>query len=141
MVRLKLGNFAHNGNQHLQGLNDLKSEGAVEDGDKRMLNMKSIYEFQYQDESYHAIFISPKFRENLLPLVVIIHDGPHKISTTCYSTKINSFLGMNMAVLSINYRGSIGTGDKNLESIMGFISEVNSKNNEEEYVRFKFLFL
>ena len=75
--------------------------------------------------SHHAILISPKFPENLLPLVIMIHDGPHEISTTCYSTKINSFLGMNMAVLSINYRGSIGTGDKNLESIMGFISEVN----------------
>ena len=133
-VRLKLGNHANNGNrQHSQGLNDLTSKGAVKDEDMRMLNMKSIYEVQYQDESYHAIFISPKFRENLLPLVVMIHDGPHEISTTCYSTKINSFLGMNMAVLSINYRGSIGTGDKNLESIMGFISEVNLKHNQQEY--------
>ena len=139
MARLKLGDHASNGNQHLQGLNDLTSEGAVKDEDMRMLNMKSIYEVQYQDESYHAIFISPKFRENLLPLVVIIHDGPHEISTTCYSTKINSFLGMNMAVLSINYRGSIGTGDKNLESIMGFISEVNLKHNQQEYVRFSTL--
>ena len=141
MARLKLGNHGNNGNQYLQEVRDLTSEGEVKDGDMRMLNMKSIYEVQYQDESYHAIFISPKFRENLLPLVVMIHEGPHEISTTCYSTKINSFLGMNMAVLSINYRGSIGAGDENLESIMGFISEVNLKQNQEEYVRFKFVFL
>ena len=139
MARLKLGNHANNGNQYLQEFRDLTSEGEVKDGDMRMLNMKSIYEVQYEDESYHAIFISPKFRENLLPLVVMIHGGPHEISTTCYSTKINSFLGMNMAVLSINYRGSIGAGDENLESIMGFISKVNLKQNQEEYVRFIFM--
>ena len=92
------------------------------DGIKRLNNR--ILEARYQIESYHAIYVAPKHQENV-PLIVIIHDGPHEQSTTSYSKQINFFLSMNMAVLSINYMGSTGMGDKNLESIMGFVSQVN----------------
>ena len=92
------------------------------DGIKRLNNR--ILESSYQIESFHAIYVAPKHQENV-PLIVIIHDGPHEQSTTSYSKQINFFLAMNMAVLSINYMGSTGMGDKSLESIMGFVSQVN----------------
>ena len=80
-------------------------------------------EVEHKLESYQAIYVAPKHQENI-PLVVILHDGPHTQSTTSYSKQINFFLAMDMAVLSINYMGSTGMGDKNLESIMGFVSQV-----------------
>jgi acylaminoacyl-peptidase len=91
-----------------------------QDEDEKNKHSKSI---EYDEESYHAIYVSPKHRKNV-PLIIDIHDGPHKQSTTSYSRKTNFFLGMNMAVLSINYRGSTGMGDKKLESIMGLVSQV-----------------
>ena len=91
------------------------------DGIKRLNNR--ILEARYQSESFHAIYVAPKHQENV-PLIVIIHDGPHAQSTTSYSKQINFVLSMNMAVLSINYMGSTGMGDKNLESIMGLVSQV-----------------
>ena len=97
------------------------------DAIKRLNNR--ILEARYQSESYHAIYVAPKHLENL-PLIVMIHDGPHEQSTTSYSKQINFFLSMNMAVLSINYMGSTGMGDKNLESIMGFVSQVTFHHSE-----------
>ena len=105
-------------NGYLPLSNSFRNAGNIENKDDE----NTVTE--YEHESYHAIFMAPKYRKNV-PLIVNIHDGPHKLSTTCYSTTNNFFLGMNMAVLSINYRGSIGMGDKRLESIMGFISQVN----------------
>ena len=56
-----------------------------------------------------------------LPLVVLLHDGPHEQSTQDFCLTANTFLEMGMAVLLVNYRGSIGMGDASLESIISNI--------------------
>ena len=109
----------------------LKEIGEAED---------KLLELDNQGESYHAIYVAPRYRENV-PLIVIIHDGPHALSTTSYSAPVNFFLSMNMAVLSINYKGSTGMGDKNLELIMGFASQVRCVSNLKIRPEFFFFFI
>ena len=58
------------------------------------------------------------------PLVVLLHDGPHKTFCRSFNLVSNTLLKMGASVLMINYRGSTGMGDSSLESIIGHIGEV-----------------
>jgi len=60
-----------------------------------------------------------------IPLIVDLHGGPHEISTTSFQHRAKVFLHLGYAVLSINYRGSIGNGDATLQSILGNIDKNN----------------
>ena len=76
-------------------------------------------------EHFSAIFAKPvTLSGRYIPLVVDIHGGPHKMSSTDFQVRAKVFLKMGFAVLMINYRGSIGNGDKTLESILGNAAKV-----------------
>ena len=87
--------------------------------------------------------------EEKLPLVVLLHDGPHEQSTQEFSLTANTLLEMGMAVLLVNYRGSTGLGDASLQSIISNIllvtknthlfnfSPENMKNMKLSIVRHK----
>ena len=53
-----------------------------------------------------------------IPLIVILHDGPHQQITQEFNVNLNTFLDLGIATLLVNYRGSTGMGDSSLESII-----------------------
>ena len=80
-----------------------------------------------EPEDFNIIFAQPSSITNdkPRPLVTLLHDGPHEQLSGRFNMPMNVFLNMDMAVLLINYRGSIGMGDKSLESIIGKIGMVS----------------
>ena len=76
-------------------------------------------------ELFNIIVVMPNNDVDMkIPLVVMIHDGPHETFSGKFDMKANTFLEMGMAVLMINYRGSVGMGDASLESIISNIGSV-----------------
>ena len=77
-------------------------------------------------DNFSAVLAAPPIADGYLPLVVMIHDGPHCQFHQHYSWSVNTFIKLEMAVLQINYRGSSGYGDQSLESVIGNIGTVRS---------------
>lgn len=75
--------------------------------------------FNLPDEMlYEATLIYKEGIENS-PLIVCPHGGPHSGNTDQFSKEIYFFTRLGYSVLLINYRGSTGFGDKNLNSLLG----------------------
>ena len=74
-------------------------------------------------EAFNAILARPSL-ESKMPLVVMLHDGPHEQFTSCFDLQVGTFLDLGMAVLLVNSRGSTGMGDASLESIIHNIGQV-----------------
>ena len=78
-----------------------------------------------EPEHFNIIFAQPSSsNDQPRPLVTLLHDGPHEQLSGRFNIPMNLFLNMDMAVLVINYRGSIGMGDTSLESIIGKVGMV-----------------
>lgn len=54
-----------------------------------------------------------------VPLVVYPHGGPHSVSPNTYATGTAALLTTGVAVMYVNYRGSLGFGQKALLSLPG----------------------
>lgn len=78
-------------------------------------------------ERYEATLMIPnvgdKVSEDGATLVTFPHGGPHVATTGAYSAGVMSLLMRGYAVLQINYRGSIGLGQRSLQSLPGRIGE------------------
>ena len=90
-----------------------------------------------EPEHFNVIFAQPKpssvqdhqdHGQDQQPLVVLLHDGPHKTFCRSFNLVSNTLLKMGASVLMINYRGSTGMGDSSLESIIGHIGEVHRRH-------------
>ena len=96
--------------------------------ERYMLKGHDVKPWTHSDpEDFNIIFAQPSSITNdkPRPLVTLLHDGPHEQLSGRFNMPMNVFLNMDMAVLLINYRGSIGMGDKSLESIIGKIGMVS----------------
>ncbi len=90
-----------------------------------------LYHFKNYMEVYNfnAIYVvankapTPKS----IPLIVHIHDGPYEMSTTGFNPIFVTLVDLGFAVLSVNYRGSIGNSDLVLQSILGNIDQVSEE--------------
>ncbi len=85
-------------------------------------------------DNFSAVLAAPPIADGYLPLVVMIHDGPHSQFHQHYCWTVNTFIKLEMAVLQINYRGSSGYGDQSLESVIGNIGTVISLFQLYEFV-------
>lgn len=76
--------------------------------------------------NFNAIYVvaNKTLNSATVPLIVHIHDGPFELSTTGFNPMFISLVNIGFAVLSVNYRGSIGNSDLNLQSILGNIDQV-----------------
>ncbi|QQP52891.1 Uncharacterized protein FKW44_005175, partial [Caligus rogercresseyi] len=73
-------------------------------------------------KSDHAFM--EKFASNYvaatIPIIVVLHGGPNSVKTSEYDRLINGLLGSDFAVVSVNYRGSLGMNSESLASIKGY---------------------
>ncbi|XP_047517576.1 acylamino-acid-releasing enzyme-like isoform X2 [Pieris napi] len=67
-------------------------------------------------KSFNCILVSSSEKR---PLVVWPHGGPHSAFVNAYSLETAFFHLLGLATLRLNYRGSTGSGDDNVISLMG----------------------
>jgi acylaminoacyl-peptidase len=72
----------------------------------------------------------PKQPTPKTPLVVLPHGGPHGVLTTDFS-HFSGFLTEGMALLMVNYTGSIGFGEDSIQSLLGHIGTLDVQNVHE----------
>ncbi|KNA08562.1 hypothetical protein SOVF_161600 [Spinacia oleracea] len=68
-----------------------------------------------------AIFVSSKTEQNesCNPLIVVLHGGPHSVSTTGFSKSLAFLSSIGYNLLIVNYRGSLGFGEEAVQSLPG----------------------
>lgn len=71
-------------------------------------------------KTFSAIYIGTKTDTTAkTPLVVYPHGGPHSAFVNGFSLDISLNLSMGFAVLLVNYRGSLGFGNKTVHFLLG----------------------
>ncbi|XP_061473814.1 acylamino-acid-releasing enzyme-like isoform X6 [Rhineura floridana] len=75
-------------------------------------------------QAFEALLLSPqesKRGENIFPLVVSPHGGPHAVFDACWCPKMACLCQLGFAVLMVNYRGSLGFGQASIESLISHV--------------------
>lgn len=81
----------------------------------------------YEHVRFNSVFVSPRSDEVLpgqelkkkVPLILFPHGGPHAVSTSAFNRDVLFFSRLGYAVLLVNYRGSLGSGQDCVESLLG----------------------
>ena len=71
----------------------------------------------------HGLLYIPENKKPKCPLIVNIHGGPHSDLPDVFSSTNAFLLHQGFAILTANYRGTIGYGQKYLEEISGHIGD------------------
>jgi dipeptidyl aminopeptidase/acylaminoacyl peptidase len=102
---------------------------------------------------FQSLLVTPKLilAEKKLPLVVVPHGGPHSGFTTSFLASTACFaMQLGATVLLVNYRGSIGYGQRSIDSLLGGIGRndvddmmqaVHLTLSNEEYIDSNRLFV
>ncbi|KAK9873204.1 hypothetical protein WA026_021437 [Henosepilachna vigintioctopunctata] len=73
-------------------------------------------------KKFSAIYVGPSSgQDKSIPLIVYPHGGPHSAFANNFSLDVAFHLSNGYALLLINYRGSIGAGDKTVHFLLGRI--------------------
>ncbi|XP_022905429.2 acylamino-acid-releasing enzyme-like isoform X1 [Onthophagus taurus] len=98
--------------------------------DVTVINGLETYNFEYLDvvqpeddiisKNSTAIYFGPQSaQENSYPLIVWPHGGPHSAFANYFFLEAGLFASLGYAMLFINYRGSIGTGQTSVDFLLG----------------------
>ena len=79
---------------------------------------------EFRGGKLNSIFLKARTRDVLqrkgkVPLIVWPHGGPVSLFPASYNQEANFFMNCGFDVLMINYRGSTGMGQDNIESLFG----------------------
>ncbi|ESN95758.1 hypothetical protein HELRODRAFT_193470 [Helobdella robusta] len=75
-------------------------------------NSKGVVDYEY-------ILLEPTAKKKLQPLIVCNHGGPHSVFLASYNTQLAAYCLLGFSLLLTNYRGSLGYGEDNVESLPG----------------------
>lgn len=73
--------------------------------------------------TFNGLFYSPPAPSDgsKIPLLVLPHGGPHSAIANSFSFDVAYFNALGFAVLMVNYRGSLGCGQKFVDFLLGKI--------------------
>ncbi|KAK3746604.1 hypothetical protein QZH41_014509 [Actinostola sp. cb2023] len=83
--------------------------------------IKLTHDTEGSNTEYEAVLIQPSVQHVKPQLVVHPHGGPHSVYPSSYMIYYAGLCRLGYAVLAVNYRGSLGFGQKLVESLPGSI--------------------
>nr|CAH7731579.1 unnamed protein product [Callosobruchus chinensis] len=109
--------------------NDLTSSEVVEGLENCTYQYLDLITEGDDCNSFNAIYLGPKDgKEKSVPLIVWPHGGPHSSFTNNFILQGAMYLKLGYAILFINYRGSLGYGQKCVEFLPGKIGDTDVKD-------------
>lgn len=114
---------------HLDHFNDTKSWILIDKDEKFKSITKGIkWNVSSTKDGIDYITIYPFKNDNLIPLIVNPHGGPHSSSTTFFRMETLCFVLNGYAVITIQYRGSLGYSKEFVDSLPGHIGDYDIKD-------------
>ncbi|KAJ1522012.1 hypothetical protein ONE63_002334 [Megalurothrips usitatus] len=82
--------------------------------------------------NFSAIYIGPQGEPNgTVPLIVFPHGGPHSAFSDEYSLCIRVMVTLGYAVLMVNFRGSTGVGESNVNFLSKRVGDADVKDVQQ----------
>jgi len=81
-------------------------------------------------QGFTAHYVGPVSGQDV-PLVVFPHGGPHGVYTTIFKTFSMFLCKLGYGILYVNYRGSTGSGDDNVRSLLGRVGDQDVQDCHE----------
>ncbi|KAJ8978652.1 hypothetical protein NQ317_019088 [Molorchus minor] len=70
--------------------------------------------------SFNAIYLGPENGDKAsVPFIIWPHGGPHSVISNYFILEAAMFLSFGFAIVFVNYRGSIGSGQKSVDFLLG----------------------
>ena len=82
------------------------------------------------DQGFTAHYVGPESGQDV-PLVVFPHGGPHGVYMTIFKTFSMFLCKLGYGILYVNYRGSTGSGEDNVRSLLGRIGDQDVQDCHE----------
>lgn len=99
---------------------DITSSDKVEELENKIFNYLELEQTDGDVKKFNAIYLGPeKGADKTVPLIVWPHGGPHSAYGNYLFLEEAVFLSFGYAILLINYRGSIGAGQKSVNFLPG----------------------
>ncbi|GBP39847.1 Acylamino-acid-releasing enzyme [Eumeta japonica] len=98
---------------------------------KSKVNLMELAHDNDEDEikSFTAIYLAPQVQEDQkLPLIVWPHGGPQSSLNNIYNLDAALFNLCGFAIVQVNYRGSIGSGEAAVNFLLGRIGDTDIKD-------------
>ncbi|ORY01930.1 alpha/beta-hydrolase [Basidiobolus meristosporus CBS 931.73] len=108
-------------------------EAELYNAEKILAKLKwELYRFPERSESLEVIFVKTKPEEQSATLIsgekpaliLFPHGGPHSAFTTEYSAYAAGLASLGFGVAMINYTGSVGFGQSNIDALIGRIGDL-----------------
>ncbi|KAF9371778.1 hypothetical protein CPB97_001722 [Podila verticillata] len=100
----------------------------------QLKNLEALYLQPFKNDSKHSKAQAQSAVSGTKPpLVIIPHGGPHSGFAVEFSVLSTVLLGLGFAVACVNFTGSLGYGQDNVEALVGRVSELDV--NECQAVR------
>jgi len=92
---------------------------------QKLISQQDFGVVTYGKFPYHMQYIYriPKNVQGKVPVILHAHGGPHGSCVTQFTADYEFLCFSGFAVIQINYRGSLGLGKDNLESLLGRIGK------------------
>ncbi|KAL3268613.1 hypothetical protein HHI36_007719 [Cryptolaemus montrouzieri] len=118
---LLIGKLPPKGQEHTISWKELTSTKKIDSLDNCKYEYLDLYHnIEDNVKNFSAIYVGPSSGiDQSVPLIVYPHGGPHSAFANNFSLDVSFNLSNGFALLLVNYRGSIGAGDKSVNFLLG----------------------